>query len=150
MARRRGGLFVVGWVDRCTEAPNQCLRWAQVVVRDGNRFSPGYLPMFQVALRTSWVRGEGALPRAQLIATRIVDQQAQFVLLARSRDNQLHRRTLHTRRTSDGWPRSSLRIEGDLAIVTLGDDAPMELPLDETLDARPPRTDPATPDAPAP
>ena len=146
MAHRRGGLFVVGWVDRCTEAPNQCLRWAQVIVRDGNRFSPGYLPMFQVALRTSWVRGEGALPRAQLIATRTLDQEAQFVLLARSRDNQLHRRTLHTAKAADGWPRSSLRIEGDVGIVTLGDDPPVALALDATLDARPARP---APDAPA-
>lgn len=141
MAVRRGGLFVLSWIDRCEESPSgpRCLRWAQVVVRDGDRFTPGYLPMFQVALRTAWVRGEGALPRAQLIATQHWGDRAAFVLLARGRDNQLHRRTLRTPASADGWPRSSLQVTGDVAIVTLGDEPPLHLALDPTLDARPPR-----------
>lgn len=139
MAVRRGGLYVLGWVDRCTETPRQCLRWAQVVARDGDRFSPGYLPMFQVALRASWASGELPLPRALLVASQIEGDQAHFVLLARGHDNQLRRRTLTTAAASDGWPRSSLRVEGDRALVTLGDDPPLDLLLDATLDARPPR-----------
>lgn len=151
MAVRRGGLFVLGWVDRCDDAPSgsRCLRWAQVMTRDGGRFTPGYLPMFQVALRTSWVRGEGALPRAQLITSHLHGDQAGFVLLARGRDNQLHRRTLSAPAAPEGWPRSSLRVEGDVAIVTLGDEAPLTLAVDATLDARPPRPR-SPPDAPEP
>lgn len=139
MVVRRGGLFVLSWIDRCDGSPSdpRCLRWAQVVVRDGDRFTPGYLPMFQVALRTAWVRGEGALPRAQLIATQHWGGKAAFVLLARGRDNQLHRRTLHTPASPEGWPRSSLQVTGDVAVVTLGDEPPLRLALDPTLDARP-------------
>ena len=111
-----------------------------MIARDGDRFTPGYLPLFQVALRASWVRGEGELPRAQLIATTIDSDEARFVLLARGRDNQLHRRTLATRASPEGWPHASLRVEGDVALVTLGDDAPLRLALDATLDARPPRS----------
>ncbi|MCA9655341.1 MAG: hypothetical protein H6712_07520 [Myxococcales bacterium] len=138
-AHRRGGLFVLGWVDRCIDEPAgpRCLRWAQVVARDGDRFTPGYLPMFQVARRSTWVRGEGPLPRAQLVATGIADGQAQWVLLARAEDNQLHRHTLRAPATADGWPPSTLRVEGHEAIVTLGEQPPQRLPLDASLDARP-------------
>lgn len=142
MAHRRGGLFVLSVVDRCTDEVDglHCLRWAQVVARDGDRFTPGYLPMIQVAPTAHWVRGEGALPRAQLVRTAIAGDQAQWLLLARARDNLLHRRTLEAPAAADGWPRSSLQVEGDLAIVTLGDQPPRSLALDATLDARPPRT----------
>ncbi len=147
VAHRRGGLFVLGWVDRCDATPSglRCLRWAQVVARDGDRFSPGYVPNTQVAVQAQWVRGQGQLPRAQLVELGVSAGQAQWMLLARSRDNQLHRRTLHAPTADDGWPRASLHIEGDLATVTLGDAPPVVLALDATLDARPskPTAEPA-------
>ncbi len=140
MAHRRGGLYVLGWVDRCTPAELglRCLRWAQVVARDGDRFTPGYLPMLQVAASEGWVRGEGVLPRAQLVPIGLAEGRAQWVLLARGRDNALHRRTLHAPARPGGWPATELIVEGDLAIVRLGDEPPLLLALDATLDARPP------------
>jgi len=138
-ARRRGGLFVLGWFDRCDPQPQglRCLRWAQVIARDGDRLTPGYLPMAQVALRTAWVHGEGPLPRAQLIPTGLAAGQAQWVLLARGLDNQLHRRTVQAPGSGEAWPHASLRVEGEFATILLGDEAPLQLPLDASLDARP-------------
>ncbi len=140
MAHRRGGLFVLGWVDRCRPSATgvRCLRWAQVISRDGDRFSPGYLPNAQVALQTEWTRGDGALPRAQLVAVGVADGRAHWMLLARTRDNVLRRRTLMAPATDEGWPRASVRIEGDVAIVSLGDDPALPLALDARLDARKP------------
>ncbi|MEM7159232.1 MAG: hypothetical protein AAF799_40720 [Myxococcota bacterium] len=138
IAHRRGGLFVLNWFDRCEPGPNgdRCLRWAQVMVRDGDRFSPGYLPMFQVASRGTWVRGSEPLPRAQLIPIAIEGGRARWLLLARGRDNQLHRRTLEAPAEAEGWPRSSLRIHDETAAVILGDEPTQQWRLDASLDAR--------------
>lgn len=144
MAQRRGGLWLLGWRDRCTEREDasgpRCQRWAQVVARDGDRFTPGYLPMFQVARTDAWVPSAGALPRAQLVPVGLVDGRAQWLLLARSRDGVLHRATLHALTTEDGWPESGVVVTGDHAIVSLGDQPPLDLRLDASLDARPPET----------
>jgi hypothetical protein len=137
MVHRRGGLYLLGWVDRCTD-DHRCLRWAQVVARDGDRFSPGYVPMLHVAQSDAWVPSAGSLPRAQLVPVGLAHGRAQWVLLARGRDNLLHRQTLDAPATPQGWPASTLMVEGDVAIVGLGDEPPLHLPLDATLDARPP------------
>lgn len=154
MAHRRGGLYLLGWRDRCAVDPDDgalaCLRWAQVVARDGDRFTPGYLPMMQVARADAWVPSATALPRAQLVPLGLAHGRAQWVLLARGRDERLHRRTLHTSATAEGWPASGLVVEGELAIVALGDDPPLHLRLDGTLDARPPEPDEDDPPADAP
>lgn len=147
MARRRGGLFVLGWFDRCL--PNttrrRCMRWAQVIARDGDRFTTGYLPMAQVAIRDAWVEGSQPLPRAQLIRTGLVAGRAQWLLLARGVDNQLHRKTIEAAANETGWPTTTLSIEGEDAILSLGAAAPVRVRLDASLDARPPRgAEPAT------
>jgi len=152
MVHRRGGLYLLGWRDRCIEphdpgseptASPVCLRWAQVVARDGDRFTPGYLPMIQVARTDAWVPSASALPRAQLVPMGLADGRAQWLLLARARDNLLHRRTLEAPATAEGWPDGGLVVTGELAIVTLGDAPPLHLQLDATLDARPPEPDEA-------
>jgi hypothetical protein len=148
MALRRGGLYLLGWRDRCSTDDDggghgRCLRWAQVVARDGDRFTPGYVPMVQVARSDAWIPSASALPRAQLVPMGLADGRAQWVLLSRGRDNLLHRRTLHAPATAEGWPDSGMVVTGELAIVTLGDEPPLHLQLDATLDARPPEADAA-------
>lgn len=145
MAHRRGGLWLLGWRDRCTEPEGatgpRCLRWAQVVARDGDRFTPGYVPMFQVAQSDAWVPSASALPRAQLVPVGLANGRAQWVLLARGRDGLLHRATLSAPALDDGWPESGVVVTGEHAIVTLGDAPPLDLRLDPSLDARPPEPD---------
>jgi hypothetical protein len=70
----------------------------------------------------------------------LVDGRAQWLLLARSRDGVLHRATLHALTPEDGWPESGVVVTGDHAIVSLGDEPPLDLRLDASLDARPPET----------
>ncbi len=154
MARRRGGLYLVGWRDRCDieadDGTRSCMRWAQVIARDGDRFTPGYLPMIQVARTDAWVPSATSLPRAQLVPMGLADGRAQWVLLARGHDEVLRRRTVDAPATADGWPSAGLVVEGNVAIVALGDEPPLPLPIDATLDARP--RDPVEEDdeAPAP
>lgn len=148
MVRRAGGLFVLGALDRCDDrAPplpgrsdppaRVCLRWYQVVARDGERFQAGYLPAFQVALVEDWQRGQGALPRAQLIASGTRGDAAQFVLLARARDSSLHRVTIEAPLAGDAFPEAILRVDGDWAEVQFAGAAPRRIALDATMDARP-------------
>lgn len=39
--------YVLGELDRCT-ADLGCMRWAQVIAREGNRLVPGYVPAFSL------------------------------------------------------------------------------------------------------
>lgn len=139
LARRSGGLFVLGALDRCDGAGDArtCLRWLQVVAREGERFVAGYLPAFQVALQAGWRRGQGALPRAQLIASGTRGGVAQFLLVARARDNVLHRLTLEAPLAGEAFPEATLRVEGDLAIVEFAGAPARRIALDATMDARP-------------
>lgn len=150
LARRAGGLFVLGALDRCADVPappvapdkpplvaRTCLRWFQVVARDGERFQAGYLPAFQVALSDDWRRGQGPLPRAQLVASGVRGGTAQFVLHARARDNSLHRLTLDAPLVGDAFPEASLSVDGDWATIAFAGAPARRIALDATLDARP-------------
>lgn len=139
LARRSGNLFVLGAVDRCTRSggPRECLRWLQVVVRDGERFHAGYLPAFQVGLADGWRKGQGALPRAQLIPAATRGDAAVFVLVARARDNGLHRQTVQAPLHGDAFPAATLRVEGDWAVVEFAGAPARRIALDASMDARP-------------
>lgn len=146
MAHRRGGLYVLGWFDRCEPTPTgpRCLRWAQVIARDHDRFTPGYLPMAQVALRDAWQHGATPLPRAQLLPSGMADGHAQWVLLARGVDNQLHRITITEPAPDERWPKATLRVEDGYALVTLGPTSRPPIALDASLDLyrKPPPSEP--------
>ena len=137
-ARRSGALWLLGHVDRCTAASGErvCLRWAQVLARHGDEFHAGYLPAAQVALVDGWKRGAGAAPRAQLLASGTTGARAQFLLVARTRDGGLHRRTLGAPLVDDAYPAAKLRIEGEWAIVEITGAGTQRIALNASLDAR--------------
>jgi hypothetical protein len=163
---RRGEVFVVRMLDRCDDA-RRCLRWAQVVARDEDRFVPGYLPAFQVAPREQWVHAEAVdvhapaglvgLPRAILLRSGVDGSQARFVLHARDRNDTVHRTTVTAAMHGDAFPNASISVAADLATVILGDAPAQTFALDPTLDARPltphpteAAADPRGADAPSP
>lgn len=151
MARRAGGLFVLGWLDRC-DARRRCLRWAQVVARDGDRFTAGYLPAYLVAQRDAWVRGDAALPRAQLIRIGSDATQAHLLLIARDRHGALHRRPLAMPLVEGGFPAAEVVVEGEWSEVRVADGAPIRIELNATMDVRvrqpAPSPEPLGPDEP--
>lgn len=138
LVRRSGHLWVLGLLDRCSAATGErvCLRWAQVVARDGDEFRAGYLPAHQLALVDGWRRGPGSVPRAQLIASGTVGGRAQFLLVARTRDGGLHRRTLEAPLRGDAYPAARLRVDGEWATVEFAGAPAQRVALDATLDAR--------------
>lgn len=156
MAHRSGGLFVLGWLDRCTERQAdrrpRCLRWAQVVARDGDRFTPGYLPAYLVAPHEGWVRGAGLLPRAQVLRSGVVDGIAQLLVLARDRHGALHRKRLTGPMREQSFPATRVRVRGDVATIEIEGEPAQALALDATLDLRirGSSSDPAISPAPTP
>jgi hypothetical protein len=137
--RRAGDLYVLGMVDRCVgEQPKRtCLRWLQVVARDGNRFRGGYLPAFWVAHRSKWLPAPTGVPRAQLLASGVVDGRAQWLLVARIDDGTLHRTTIEAPLAGNRFPGASLRVSGDLAVVTVDGQPERRLELGAAMDRRP-------------
>ncbi len=142
LARRRGDVFVVGMLDRCEQVPQRrCTRWVQAVIRDGDRFVPGYLPAAQVALRDRWVSSTPEnLPRAQLLRVGVLGENAQFLLVARDAAGVLHRRSidapLQQGTAGAGFPDIALDVDTTQATVTL-DGQVQVFVLDATLDTRP-------------
>ncbi|MGH1341150.1 MAG: hypothetical protein ACRBN8_06340 [Nannocystales bacterium] len=142
LARRRGDVFVVGMVDRCEQVPQRhCTRWVQAVIRDGDRFVPGYLPAAQVALRSRWVSSTPEhLPRAALLRVGVRGDDAQFLLVARDAAGALHRKTidapLQEGTAGAGFPDVKLTVDGAQATVSQGGQVQV-FELDGTLDARP-------------
>jgi hypothetical protein len=137
--RRSGHLWILGLVDRCSAPAGErvCLRWAQVIARDGDEFRAGYLPAYQLAPIDAWRRGAGAAPRAQLLASGTIGARAQFLLIARTRDGGLHRRTLEAPLVDDAYPAARLRVDGEWATIEFSGSEPRRVALDGTLDARP-------------
>lgn len=141
-ARRSGGLYLLGYLDRCSsssdgeKAKRTCMRWAQVVARDGDHFTPGYLPAFQVATLEAWVRTPGNLPRAQLIASAIEGDKAFLHLLVRLKDNTLHGQTLELGAVDGGFPHVEFGINAEVALLKIDGELPLEVELSPDMDRR--------------
>ncbi|MBL4686164.1 MAG: hypothetical protein JKY37_16340, partial [Nannocystaceae bacterium] len=125
-----------GWLDRCDTEGDQCLRWCQVVARNGDRFVAGYLPAYLVTRQDSWVRGAAALPRAQLIRSGTRNKSAQLLLIARDRHGTLHRKRIAVPLRAGQFPTTTPRVEGDWALIGVGETEPLKIALDDSMDVR--------------
>lgn len=136
---RKDDLYLLGVVDRCElrEGVQSCLRWAQVLAHGHGRWRGGYLPAAEVAPLEGWVRAKSGLPRALAVPAAIVGDEALVVLLARTRDYELHRATLRLPRDGDAFPAFELALEGEVAVIRQGEREAARLPLNAGLDARP-------------
>jgi hypothetical protein len=153
----RGQLFVVAMLDRCRGDAQQrrCLRWAQVVARNEDRFIPGYVPAFQVAVQGDWVGEDVTAPRLVLLRSGVDGSHAQFLLLARVGKETLHRSTVTAAMNGDAFPDASLGFEDGWATVIARGEPARRIPLTaEAADPTRPRgadaADPPATDAPSP
>ena len=141
MVYRSGGLFVLGWLDRCTPDEGRCLRWAQVVARRGDRFVAGYLPAYLIAPQGAWVPGSGSLPRALLVRSGTEGDDASLLLVARDRRGELHRKRVSIPMTNGDagvrrFPATTLTVEGERAHVDAPGVERITVPLDASIDLR--------------
>jgi len=132
---RAGDLFVLGELDRCRDdGVRRCLRWFQIVAREGDRFFAGYLPAFMVSTDEAWVRAPQGLPRAQLQPSAISGARATYVLIARGLDGRLRRRSITAPTTDRGYGAFSVRIDGPQAVVDVEGVPTLHLSVDADLD----------------
>ena len=137
-AKRQGGLYLLGYLDRCMDLDGvrHCMRWAQVIGRDNDRFTPGYLPAYQVAPLDAWVRAPGDLPRGQLIPAVIEGDRASFLLLVRLPDNVLHTQMLDLPTHEGGFPYPRLEVTTHEAVLRLEGAPPLRVELSPDMDRR--------------
>lgn len=129
-------VFRAGTLDRCDGPPQarRCLRWAQVLVRHGDRFVFGWLPAFQVLERGAWVHGATQRPAAALAFVGAVGETSMTSLVVRLRDGTVHRRTIEAPMIGPRLPQIDLAIADGDAIVDIEGREPLRIPLDPELD----------------
>jgi hypothetical protein len=135
----KSDVYALGWVDRCegSDATRRCLRWAQVVVRQGNRFIPGYLPAHQLVPEAAWIRPPSsklALPRAALQPFAIVGSLARYVAIIDAIDGTRHRVVLEAPTIDDHFPAASSLIEDSELVVKLEGRPKLRIALDPRID----------------
>ena len=137
IARRSGALYSLGRLDRCRGEGEQrsCLRWVQVVARHDGRFVAGYLPAYQVAARSAWLRaGPQAYPAVQLVRSGVTRGKAQFLVVVRAPDGSTHRKRIEAPMRGDRFPEASLSISGRAAVVDIDGIGRVRVPLDPSID----------------
>jgi hypothetical protein len=139
IASRDGALYRLGTLDRCTGegARMACLRWAQVVARDGDRFVGGYLPAHQVVDPRGWVRGRTRWPAVQAVHSGVRDGQAQILVRGHAPDGVPHQITLSAALVDGRLPRVELGLAGVDVRIDIEGQPSRRIVLDEALDRFP-------------
>jgi hypothetical protein len=139
VARRNGAVYRLGMLDRCRERDGvrECLRWAQVVARTGNRFVAGYIPAFQVAEHADWVHGVQAHPAAQLIYSGVRGDVAQILLITRAPDGTFHRKTIEAPMVGERFPKATVSLAGATVTIDIEGAGRQRHRVDTALDRYP-------------
>jgi hypothetical protein len=138
MCDARGSVWILSELDRCSSAaPPTCTRFARVVCRSGDRFQAGYLPRFQVVSHDDWSPGPGRFPAAALLRAGLLGTDAMFLLVVRTLDGQLHRKTLRLPRSAAGFPALALEVERATARVRGNEGFAADFPIVPSLDRFP-------------
>lgn len=119
MAERSGSLFVADVIDRC-DPQGVCLRWARVVSRVGSRFTAGYLPAHQLALRAAWIPDPETLPRVTVSASVLEPRHAKSWVLYRDADGRMYRHVVELPRSPDGFLPAFPQLDGDRVTIRAG------------------------------
>ncbi|KIG11849.1 hypothetical protein DB30_02401 [Enhygromyxa salina] len=131
-------VWLLDSVDRCDDA-GACLRWAQILVRRGDRFFGGWVPATQVVPDSAWVGGPGER-RFALLPSYRTRADAGFALLEQhgGSDQREPALGLHRAHAGAAWPSAAVQVLGeDLVALISGDPvltrhigaAPPTLPL---------------------
>jgi len=138
MALRSDDVYLLGTVDRCETVAGHrhCLRWAQVLVQGHGRWRSGYVPAPQVAAIDGWLRAPAGLPRVHAIPASIVDDEALYVIIIRTRDYELHRTTVRAPNAGNAFPALDLELTGDEVVISVGGEELTRRSLNASVDAR--------------
>ena len=115
-------IWQLGALDRCTVS-GECLRWAQILVREGDRWFGGWVPAAQVVADREWTTHEDGR-RFALIASHRDRAQVGYVLLEQRGDRREPPRGIARAHAGASWPSATLQLLGN-QLIALIDDEPM-------------------------
>ncbi len=120
-------IWQLGALDRCTDTGG-CLRWAQVLVRQGDRWFGGYLPVAQVVPDREWLGGPNER-RFALIASHRDRATVSYVLLEQRGDVREAPRGITQAHAAPTWPTATLQILADQLLALLDDNPALTMEL---------------------
>lgn len=123
-------IWQLGALDRCSPT-GECLRWAQILVRQGDRFFGGWIPAAQVVADREWTTHLDGR-RFALIASHRDRAQVGYVLLEQFGDRLDHRaapRGVTRAHAAASWPSAAVQVIGDQLHAVLGGEPALTLEL---------------------
>lgn len=124
-------IWLLGTRDSCAPSSGNCLRWAQVVVRQGDRFFGGWIPASLVAPDSAWIGGPGER-RFALLPGHRTPSEVGFVL----HEQRLDRREpplglvrAHVARIDEPWPPAGVDVLGEDLLVLIADELVLTRPI---------------------
>jgi hypothetical protein len=115
-------IWLLGTRDSCMPETGNCLHWAQVVVRQGDRFFGGWIPASLVVPDTAWIGGPGER-RFALLPGHRTPSEVGFVLLEQHGDRReplLGLRHSYVAQPELPWPSAGVEVLGEELIVMIG------------------------------
>lgn len=125
-------VWLLDSVDRCDDA-GACLRWAQILVRRGDRFFGGWVPATQVIPDSAWVGGPGER-RFALLPSHRTRASVGFALIEQRGDRREPALGLRHAYAGAAWPDAVVEVLGE-ELVALIDAEPV---LTRHINAEPP------------
>ncbi|MFO7561215.1 MAG: hypothetical protein R6X02_01125 [Enhygromyxa sp.] len=115
-------IWQLGVLERCT-ATGECLRWAQILVREGDRWFGGWIPAAQIVAEREWVAGPDER-RFALIPSHRDRAELGYVLLEQRGERREAPRGITHAHADASWPSAGLQLLGD-QLLALIDGAPV-------------------------
>lgn len=119
-------VWQLGALDRCS-ITGECLRWAQILVRRGDRWFGGWILAAQVVADHEWIDGPDQR-RFALLASHRSPAEVGYVLIERRGDRREAPRGLSHPHLGPGWPSAAVQILDDRLLALI--DGELLLTLD--------------------
>jgi len=114
-------IWQLGALDRCSPT-GECLRWAQILVRHGDRWFGGWIPAAQVVADHEWIAGPDQR-RFALSASHRDRGEVHYVLIEQRGERREPPRGVSRPYAGSSWPGASVQILGE-QLVALIDQLP--------------------------
>jgi hypothetical protein len=111
-------VWLLDTLDRCDDE-GACLRWAQILIRRGDRFFGGWVLATQVVPDSAWVAGPGER-RFALLPSHRTRAEVGFALLEQRGDRREAGVGLHHAHAGAAWPDAVVEVLGEALVVLLG------------------------------
>jgi hypothetical protein len=120
-------VWQLGVLDRCSES-GACLRWAQILVRQGDRWFGGWVPAAHVVADREWVAGPDER-RFALIASHRDRAEVGYVLLEQHGDRRAAPRGITRAHAGADWPSATVQLLGNQLLALIADEPALTLEL---------------------